>query len=239
MREQALYLAFRESGGIHKGVSGGIARKRKVADDIDLTKFITTEDLTEIKAILAQNEHVTAIEISRVIKLLESRGSNYDYFFQNADNVVWLQPLSENGYFSTPPNVEQTTEGHYVDPSWPPLEYLIRIFDAAHAKVLGEISKLPHTDNFRVLEGILKIVLKANSAEVVLKFYQEIISFIENYRWGHESIISLLKKPFLFDSQLTKVTPALLHKLVEFRPNPHEQKIGLVAKNPRKTGIPP
>ena len=198
--------------------------KERLPDNIDLTKFITTEDLTELKAILARNDEVTTIEILRVMKLLESRGSNYDYFFQNADNVVWFQYLSKNGYFLNPPNVEQTTEGHYVAPWWPPLEYLIRISDAAPAEVLDQISKLPNTNNFRVLEGILKIVLKANSAEAVLRLSQFITSFIENYRWGHESIISLLKKPFIFDSKLTKVTPALLHKLLEFHQNPRKQE---------------
>jgi len=191
---------------------------------IDFTKPITTEDLTELKAILARGDQVTPIEIQRVMQLLESRGSNYDYFFQNADDVVWFQHLSENGYFLNPPNVEQTAEGHYVVPWWPPLEYLIRIFDAAPTQVLDEISKLPNTDNFRVLEGILKIVIKADSVDAVSRFFRFITSFVENFQWGHELIISLLEKPFIFDSQLSEVTPALLLKLVEFRQDPRDQE---------------
>jgi len=201
-----------------------LSGKDRLPGDVDLTKPITTEDLTELKAILARGAQVTPIEIQRVMQLLKSRGSNYDYFFQNANDAVWLQHLSKNGYFLNPPNVEQTTEGHYTVPWWPPIEYLTRIFDAVPNEVLDEISKLPDTDNFHVLEGILKIVLKADSAEAVLRFSRFITSFIENCRWGHELIISLLKKPFIFDSQLSEITPALLLKIVEFHQDPHEQE---------------
>jgi len=201
-----------------------LSGKERLQGDVDFTKPITTEDLTELKTILARGGQVTPIETQRVMQLLESRGSNYDYFFQNATDVVWFQHLSENDYFIIPPNVEQTTEEHYVGPWWPPIEYLIRIFDTVPDKVLDEISKLPNTDNFRVLEGILKIVLKADSVDAVLRFSQFITSFIENWRWGHELIISLLTKPFIFNSKLSEVTPALLLKLVEFHQDPREQE---------------
>lgn len=201
-----------------------LSGKERLPGDVDLTKPIITEDLTELKAILARGNQVTPIEIERVMQLLESRGSNYDYFFQNAEDAVWLKHLSERGYFLNPPDAEQTTEGHYVVPWWPPLEYLIRIFDSAPAEVLDIISALPNTDNFRVLEGILKIVLKADSADALLRFSRFITSFVENCHWGHELIISLLKKPFIFDAQLSEVTPALLLKLVEFRRDPREQE---------------
>lgn len=201
-----------------------LSGEERLPGDVDVTRPITTEDLTELKAILARGEQVTSVEIKRVMQLIESRGSNYDYFFQNADDIVWFQHLSESGYFLNPPNIEQTSEGHHVVPWWPPLEYLMRIFDDAPAEVLDEISKLPNTDNFRVLDGILKIVLKADSAGAVLRFSRFITSFIENCRWSHDLIINLLKKPFIFDSQLSEVTPALLLKLVEFRKDPSEQE---------------
>lgn len=183
-----------------------LSDKERSPPDIDPIKPITTEDLTELKAILARGDNVTPIEIQRVMRLLESRGSNYDYFFKNANDIVWFQYLSGSGYF--------------LKPQWSPIAYLIRIFDAAPTEVLDEISKLPNTDNFRVLEGILQIVLKADSAGAVFRFSQFITSFIENCRWGHELIISLLKKPFIFDPPLSDVTPALLLKLVEFQQDP-------------------
>ena len=104
--------------------------EERLPGDIDPTKPIATEDLTELKAILARGSKATSIEIDRVMNLLESRGSNYDYFFQSADDAVWLHPLSERGYFDSPPDAKETTEGYIDAPWWPPLEYLIRIFDA-------------------------------------------------------------------------------------------------------------
>lgn len=201
-----------------------LSGKERLPGDIDFTKPITTEDLTELKVILARGNQVTPIEIDRVMQLLESRGSNYDYFFQNADDAVWLKHLSEREYFLNPPDAEQTTEGHYVIPWWPPIEYLIRIFDAAPDEVTVIILALPNTDNCRVLEGVLKIALKADSHEAISSFSRFITAFIENCRWGHELIISLLKKPFLLDPQLSEVTPALLLKTVEFRKDPREQE---------------
>jgi predicted nucleic acid-binding protein len=201
-----------------------LSGKERLPCDVDLTKPITTEDLTELKAILARGQQVTPIEIERIMQLLGSRGSNYDYFFQNAGDAVWLDPLFERGYFLNPPDAEQTTEGQFIVSRWPPLEYLIRIFDASPAEVMGIISELPNTDNFRVLEGILKIMLKADTADAILRLSRFITAFIDHSRWGHELIISLLRKPFIFDARLSEVTPALLLKIVEFRSDPREQE---------------
>lgn len=196
----------------------------KEPDKIDLTKPIVTEDLSELKAILGRGAQVTPIEIQRALQLLSNRGSNYDYFFNNASDPIWLPYLSGNGYFLNPPDVEKTSDGHYIVPGWPPLEYLIRIYDATPEKVVEEALKIPNTKNFRVLEGIIAIVLKADSSQAVVKFSRHIFSFIENAHWGHELIIKLLKKPFIFDTSLFEITPAILFKLVEFRPDPHDEE---------------
>ena len=196
--------------------------EERLPGDIDPTKPIATEDLTELKAILARGSKATTIEIDRVMNLLESRGSNYDYFFQSADDAVWLHPLSKRGYFDSPPDAKKTTEGYIDAPWWPPLEYLIRVFDAEPSAVLAILSKLSNSDNFRVLEGIFKIVLKSDSVETILEFSRFITSYVENCQWGQDLIISLLKKPFIFDSQLSEFTPALILKVVEFHKDPRE-----------------
>lgn len=209
----------------------------KDLEKIDLTKPIVSEDLSELKAILGRGAQATSIEIQRAIQLLASRGSNYDYFFNSASEPVWLKYLSEKGYFLNPPEIEKTFDGHYLVPGWPPLEYLIRIFDAVPELVIEEISKIPSTKNFRVLEGIIKIVLKADSAHAVVKFVHQILSFIENTHWGHELLIELLKKPYIFDAALSEITPAILLKLVEFLPDPREaEKRVLRKENPSEYG---
>ena len=208
-----------------------LSGEERLPGNIDPTKPITTEDLTELKAILTRGSQVTPIEIDRVMKLLEGKGSNYDYFFQNADNAVWLNPLSGKGYFDSPPEATETTEGYIDVPWWPPLDYLIRIFDAAPTEVMDIISEIPDTDNFRILEGIFQIVLKADSADAVLRFSRFITSYIENCRWGQDHIISFLNKSYIFDSQLSEFTPALILKVVEFRKDPREQEKELWRKD--------
>lgn len=190
----------------------------RLQDEIDLTKPITTEDLTELKAILARGNAVTALEIRRVMQLLESRGANYDYFFLKADDLIWFQYLSENGYFANPP----TSELPHSNLLWAPLEYLIRIFDSAPEKVLDEVSKLPDSKNARILEGVFKIALKANSVDALLKLSRFIYSFLDYCTWNYELIISLLEKPFIFDRKLSELTPSLLLKLVEFHKDHRE-----------------
>lgn len=198
--------------------------KERLPGDVDPTKPITTEDLTEQKAILARGNQVTSIEIERVMQLLESRGANYDYFFQNAVDPVWLTHLSEREYFLNPPDAEQTTEGQYLAQRWLPIQYLKRIFDTAPVEVMDIISSFPNTNNFFVLHEILDIVLKADSADAITNFSRFIYGFIENYLFGYNLILNLLKKPFIFDQCLSEVTPVLLLKIVEFRKDPHEQE---------------
>lgn len=199
-------------------------------EKIDLTKSIATEDLTVLRGILAYGNNVTLMEVGRVIKLLASKGTNYDYFFQNAKDKVWLQPLSEAGYFLDPPDWEPSTKKPMAIPVWLPINYLVRVFDVAPKEVLAEISKIHDTNNFWVLEGILRIILKANSADVFAKLYRFVDGFIENALYGQDIIINLLKKPFIFDSQLSGITPALLLKIVAFRPDPSEQEKRILRK---------
>ena len=197
-----------------------LSKERMPPGDIDPTKPIipiTTEDLTAIKFILGQGDSTTSIEVERVMDLLQKRGASYDYFFTNADHPVWIDHLDERGYFDDPPDVNKTIKGNIYNTWWPPIDYLIRVFDRTPEKVLDILSKLPDTNNYWVLESILKIVLRHDSAATVLRFSKFITSYIDNYTRGEGYIISLLKKPFIFDQPLSEITPALLLKIIEFR----------------------
>jgi len=114
--------------------------------------------------------------------------------------------------------------GDYVAPFWPPLEYLLRIFDRSPNDVLNIIEEFPDTKNFRVLDGIIQIIIKANTVDSILKFYRFINFFIENPNWGHENIVALLNKEFFFDSKLSEITPVLLLKIISFMPDPQENE---------------
>ena len=188
--------------------------------EIDPTRPITTEDLTELQAILGHGDEVTSIEVDRVLNLLKSRGTNYDYFFRHAKDDVWLEPLRDNGYFDNPPDLEEMPGGGYRIPFWPQINYLVRVYEMMPDRVLEILKNLSESSNPRILEGIMDVVLKTDSVEVVNRFSSAILSFVEQTTWTYGRINELLKKPFLFDEKLAAFTSALLNKLVGFLPDP-------------------
>lgn len=174
------FLYFNGLNEYTKAFQPELSGDERLPGDIDPTKPITTEDLTELKSTLARGKQVTSIEIDRTMNLLEGKGSNYEYFFLNAEDAVWLHHLSGKGYFANPPDAKMTAEGYIDAPWWPPLDYLIRIFDVAPSEVMDIIAEFPDTNNFRILEGIYQIVLKADSADAVSRFSRFINAYIEN-----------------------------------------------------------
>lgn len=186
---------------------------------LDPMKPITTEDLTEMKSILGRGEDATDIERNRVLSLLSTRGSNFDYFFQKANNAFWIDSLLTEGYFANPPAVEKSIDGRIRIPVWPPVDYLVRIYEQAPDRVIEVLKSFQGTNNPYILNGILDIVIKSNAPALIHQFYRSIEVFIDSAHWEHKKIIDLLAKPYLFDGQLVDVASALLLKIVEFRPD--------------------
>ena len=149
---------------------------------IDPTRPITTEDLTELKAILGRGNEVTPYEVERTLRFIAPRGTNYDYFFAHAKDDVWLEPLRSNGYFDNPPDIEETPDGGYQIPFWQPINYLIRVCETKPERVLEILENLPETSNPYILEGIIDAVLNADSVEAVKRLFSRILSFVENVR---------------------------------------------------------
>ena len=149
---------------------------------IDPTRPITTEDLTELQAILGRGNEVTSIEIDRVLNLLRSRGTNYDYFFDHAKDDVWLEPLKSNGYFDNPPDLEEMPDGSSWAPFWPPINYLVHVCETMPEQVLEILENLPETSNPHILEGIMDVILKVGSVEGVNRLSSRILSLLEHAR---------------------------------------------------------
>ena len=147
--------------------------------EIDPTRPITTEDLTELQAILGRGNEVTPIEVDRVLNLLKRRGTHYDYFFAQAKDGVWLEHLRSNGYFENPPNLEEMPDGGYRASFWPPINYLVSVYDTKPERVLEILENLPETSNPHILEGIMDVILRANSVEVANRLSSRILSFVE------------------------------------------------------------
>lgn len=147
-------------------------------EPIDATKPITTEDLTEMKAILRRGPSVTSIEKDRVMNLISTRGTNFEYFFLTANEALWLEPLKNGGFFSNPPLVERS-EGGIKIPLWRPMEYLVRVFEQAREKVIDIIASLPEIENPKILESIIEIVIKSNDPNLFKKFYRRIEGYLD------------------------------------------------------------
>lgn len=193
-------------------------------ESVDPTLPIVTEDLTEIKAILEREDQVTSSEIDRVIRLLQRRDQNYEYFFSKANDSIWLDSLEQDGFFNKPPSAI-VTDGNYNVPFWPPLSYLVRVFDSEPEKVLKILENLPETNNPRILKGIVDVVLKSDSANVFCRFKTRIMTFVTTWWWARsDKVIELLQKPYFLDKSIEDLTFPLLKKVVEFRPAPQSEK---------------
>lgn len=196
---------------------------------VDPTLPIVTRDLTKIKGILEIEKQVTNLEIEnleidRVMRLLRRRDQNYEYFFLNANDSIWLDSLEQDRFFNKPPSAI-VTDGNYNAPFWPPLSYLVRVFDSEPEKVLKILEKLPETANPRILEGIVDVVLKSNSPDVFRRLAPRIMTYVATWWWFRsDKVIELLKKPYLFDKSIESLSSSLLLKVIEFRSVPQSEE---------------
>ena len=192
---------------------------------LDLLAPITAQDQQEIRSILDRPVRLES-DIEPLLSLIERRGANFVFFFKYVNDAAWIPILDKKGYFAHPPDVEPIGNDRINFPFWP-LSYLVRVFDSEPEKVLGILERLPNTDNPRILEEIIDVVLKADSPEVIHRFASKIMAFVDNAwvnNWmGHDNIIELLKKPYLFEKLLEGFTSSLLSKVVEFRPDPQSE----------------
>ena len=145
----------------------------------DLLAPITAQNQQEIRIIL-DKPTPTEDDINYILELIKrSKGTNYRFFFAHVKDGVWLEPLRSNGYFDNPPDIEETPDGGYRIPFWPPLNYLVRVCETNPERVLEILENFPETSNPRILEGIMDVVLKANSVEAVNRLSSRILSFLE------------------------------------------------------------
>ena len=79
------------------------------------------------------------------------------FFFSRLKNPLWLQPLVERDYFSSPPGARQLPNGQVQHSIWPELEYLRNIVSDVPDQVTDVILGLPKVDNPNVYDVILQI----------------------------------------------------------------------------------
>ena len=196
-----------------------LSSQDRMPEPIDPTQPIVTEDLTELRAILGRGSEATSIEINRVLELLQSRGENYEFFFLNVSEPMWLDHLKHRGFFDSPPIVSTATDGAVQMPAWLPISYLARVFNSEPEKVLNVLEHLPDTDNPRILADIVDVALSSDSPNVFHQLAPKILSFVDHAEWGYDKIVEILKRSDLFEDSFDSFTASLLLKVVEFCPD--------------------
>lgn len=121
-------------GYAHHKTSGDIADFEKCLKTfeiliLELLAPITTQDQQEIRSILQRSVRLESDE-ERLLLLIKRRGANFVFFFKEVADPSWILILEKKGYFAHPPSLEPLGDGIVNVPFWPPLSYLVRVFDS-------------------------------------------------------------------------------------------------------------
>jgi len=94
--------------------------------------------------------------IEKAVKLMQSAGANYVYFFNKINTTDWIEPLWKRGFFKNPPVVTSEGTVHW----WPESRYLVRMAENNPKLVLSVIEGIPATENFYVRKDMIQAALK-------------------------------------------------------------------------------
>ena len=133
---------------------------------LDLLAPISAQDQQEIQSILNQPGR-SGNDIERLFTLIERRGANYTFFFDQATDPSWIPFLMDREYFSNPPGLEQTDSGQIDAPYWWPIHYLSKVALKAPDQVVEILLGIPRVDNPRVKFRILEIARQLPGAQSV------------------------------------------------------------------------
>lgn len=78
-------------------------------------------------------------------------------FFERLENPLWVMPLAEAGFFSSPPEPEITTDGQIRDVYWPEMQYLARVAPEVPHEVVDVLLPLETSNNAWVRRGVVTI----------------------------------------------------------------------------------
>ena len=143
------------------------------------------------------------------------------FFFSRLKNPLWIQPLSERGYFQSPPSVTHLEDGSIQFPFWPELQFLKNVAKDAPDEVETIALGLPEVDNPRVYDDILDIALQLpgeQSAKLKLKIleYAGMDYQFLTYRYAE------LLAHWTAEQQITAALE-LAKALVQFVPDPDSE----------------
>ena len=187
---------------------------------LDLFAPITAQDQQEIRSILKRTDR-TDVDVERIFTLMERRGANYVFFFDQATDPSWIPLLREKGYFSNPPSMGLVGEDQWNAPYWWPLHYLSRVAHHEPDTVVKIVEQLPQVDNPRITYRILDIALQLPGVQStklkpkVLEISESILSFLDH--WYSELLTHWVNE------NEVHAALELANVLVRFKPDPRSQ----------------
>ncbi|HNR38249.1 MAG TPA: hypothetical protein PKN61_04380 [Acidobacteriota bacterium] len=192
---------------------------------IDLLAPITAQDQGAIRTILEKPQPEQGA-VENMLELIKRRGANYAYFFKTVDNPVWINPLSQNGFFKNPPGVEAAGDGRIITPLWWPIFYLQRVSEQNPEQVVEIILGLEQTDNPRILREIVSIACDLKDTALSLRLKPLIKQFLKSpYRWGEEElIVKILKKWGSDQGPPRNAAHEIIQYAIAFQPDPKEDE---------------
>ena len=173
--------------------------------------------------------------IDSTLKLVK-KGTGHRYFFSRLKNPLWIQPLTERGYFQSPPKIKHFDDGYVQFPSWSELQYLKNVAVDVPDQVVNLILHLPKVDNPSVYDDILEIALQLNG-EHSTKLKPKILESVGiDFQLGVRRYADLLA--YWTSEDQTSAALAFSDTLVQFMPDPQSRaKQKRRKENPRDLGV--
>lgn len=166
--------------------------------------------------------------VDRTLGLFEKETDRH-HFFSQLKNPHWIQPLSQRGCFTSPPGVRHLPDGFVQFPLWPELQYLNNITREVSDEVIDIVSNLPQTDNPRVYDGVLDIVLMLKGEQSV-RLKPKVIEYADLRYYLLPNKFADLLAHWTAENQ-TQAALELVKILVRFYPDSRdEEKRGLQAE---------
>ncbi|MXX07016.1 MAG: hypothetical protein F4Z71_09670 [Gammaproteobacteria bacterium] len=154
------------------------------------------------------------------------------HFYTKLENPEWIEPLCERGVFAHPPNTIILPDGYIQYPFWPELQFLKNVTSKSQERVVDTILKIPKTDNPRIYEDVIDILLSVKP-EISLQLKNLVLEYVSgNFQFLNPKFERVLN--FWSDNDQLDAALELAEKLIQFSPDPlAKEKQELRRKNPR------
>ncbi|OIP53080.1 MAG: hypothetical protein AUK31_02175 [Fibrobacteres bacterium CG2_30_45_31] len=175
------------------------------------------ERLKSFKIVL-NNQDIVKVDILASIKKEVDR----QYFFSRLKSSLWLVPLKDQEFFSSPPGVRHLPDGKVQFPYWPELFYLANIASEVPDAVVEILLSLPKTNNPSIYDGILGIALTLKGKDSVkllpkIKEYAELETLFDGAQFPD------LLKYWNAEEEVQKAIE-LVKILISFQEDPQEKE---------------